>query len=98
MKKLIAALAFIGLAGTASAAPNCARTSDVYSILMTKYGEQRRGIGLLQEKFLVELWTNEETDTFTILVTRPDNISCIAIEGTGWAFRPEEIIPEGEPT
>jgi hypothetical protein len=41
---------------------------------------------------MVEIWTSDKTGSFSILVTRPDGISCLVSAGNHWTV--VEEIPE----
>lgn len=52
--------------------------------LASKYGEQPIAAGVAQSG-MVYITANAETGTFTVLLRRPDGISCILVAGRGWA-------------
>jgi len=64
--------------------PDCFPSQQMYSQLSGAYGETRRHAGL-SGQIILEVWTNPETGSWTILSTRPDGISCLAAAGEGWA-------------
>lgn len=78
---LAAALATPTVAG---AAGNCASRAEIVGALAAKYGESRRAAGLETAANLVEVWASDATGSWTILVTRPDGIACIAASGGDW--------------
>ena len=49
--------------------------------LEEKFGETLRSIGLHQTDGVVEVYCSEETGTWTILMTRPDGMSCLIAVG-----------------
>ena len=53
---------------------------------MDKFKEQHVAIGL-NDNNVVELWLNKESGTFSILLTRPDGISCLVLDGSDWQFK-----------
>lgn len=98
-------MALLGLcAATCAAGPaiaqsaNCAPRSAVVERLASKYGESRQSIGLGTNNAVVEVFASAETGTWTILVTRPDGISCLIAAGQGYEMVAEAPLPQGEPT
>ena len=77
---LAAALAFL-LAFPVQAAPNCAGASDVAQILKEKYGESVFSRALSKRGYVLEMWVNLETGTWTAVVQRSDGLACIVDEG-----------------
>jgi hypothetical protein len=69
----------------------CAERSRVVQKLHEKFGETLRSFGL-RDNVVVEVYSSEETGTWTILMTRPDGMSCLLAAGQAW-----EIIPPGDP-
>lgn len=65
----------------------CAPREIVAQALGREYGEAQVGAGLADGN-IIELWVNAETGTFTLLVTRPDGISCMVGAGDSWISRP----------
>ncbi len=63
-------------------AAQCAPRAAVLSALADKYNEARRGIGMAGSVVVMELFSNAETGTWTIIATRPDGISCLVASGT----------------
>ena len=86
-KRLLGTALLFGLAATAppglaqSALP-CARRSALVDDLGQKYHEELAGGGLQNERNLIEIFAARETGTFTILLSRPDGISCVLAFGT----------------
>jgi len=88
------ALAFALLAGPAlaqqTAAPNapalsaCAPRDSIVAQLEKKYGETRRGAGLQNRGAVTEVFASAATGTWTIIVTRPDGVSCAVAAGEAW--------------
>lgn len=92
---MIRALAVvIALAGSASANPACAPRGHVVDRLMTKYGESPVSVGLGSKGALVEVFANQASGTWTIVVTRPDGISCLAASGQD--FMRIDALPAGD--
>lgn len=90
---LYAAILAIAFASQASAQANCAKTTEVYSILSDKYGEDRIAMGVSDRGHIVEFWANAETGTWTAVITDAGGRSCIADQGG--AYTPKG--PAGDP-
>ena len=100
-KRVLGAALILGLA-TPAAAATCGKRGDMVTSLEKKYLEQLQ-VGGLQEvegdKSVVELWTSEETGTFTILMTRSNGISCVLAVGTDvFLAKPEPAAERGTPS
>lgn len=83
----------------ASAQQACPPREEVIDLLEGKYGEQAIGRGLsLDGKGLAELFVNEETGTWSIVVTDTNGRSCIVGGGEAWQkLLPSPESPEGDP-
>jgi hypothetical protein len=62
----------------------CAERGEVIRKLEERFGETLRSIGLQQDENLVEVYSSERTGTWTILMTRPDGMSCLLAAGELW--------------
>lgn len=62
----------------------CADRAEIVKKLASKFEEEQRGMGLNPKKSVVELWTNKETGTFTVLETFPDGRACLTTSGNMW--------------
>lgn len=51
--------------------------------LAERYGETRRGVGIMSGA-VTEVFASAETGTWTIIVTRPDGVSCAVAAGEAW--------------
>lgn len=91
---VLAALASVPMPATAGPA-FCAERTQIAERLTTAYAEQLAGGGLQSSNGLIEVWTTETGSTWTILMTRPDGISCVMATGTNWATREPAILPSG---
>ena len=85
----------MAMALSLSAAPQCAPRESVTDTLTGRYAEAPRMRGLAGSGVIVELWANGDSGSWTILVTRPDGISCLVASGT--AYTPIAPLPAGEP-
>jgi hypothetical protein len=71
-------------AAPALAQQNCAPTGTLEKKMKEKYGEDIIGAGVTPGGILFTL-ANPQTGSFTVLIRRPDNVTCIVMSGTGWA-------------
>ena len=78
-----------------AAGTRCAPRDVALTHLTTKYEEARRSIGLAANGVVVETWASD-SGSWTILVTRPDGISCMVASGQNFEAVAEDI-PAGDP-
>ena len=83
-----AAAVVLGAPG-AEAQAICGQRAAIVDQLETKYGETRRSIGFQQGRGVVETWANDDTGTWSIVVTNPQGITCLLAAGE--AFESEAI-------
>lgn len=68
---------------------------DKYDVLVgglsSKYGESRSGVGVTASGgAIVELFTNDETGTWTLVRSGVNGVACVISAGKdGWEYRPE---------
>lgn len=96
MIKYVAAAMIAALPVTASAQQNCNDRSEVISQLNEKYQENQRSIGLASNGAIVETYASDETGTWTIIVTRPDGVSCLVADGRHYQETNIPLPPQGE--
>lgn len=83
---LVAAL-ITGLVGPVAAQqqPPCFKRADLVMRLAEQYGEARQGAGLTDNgQAAIEVFANTGTGTWTVVVSRPDGMSCPVATGTNW--------------
>jgi hypothetical protein len=68
----------------AQVAPPCFDRDRLVANLTEQYEENLSGTGLRTTRQLLELWSSDETGTFTIFITHPDGTSCIVASGKNW--------------
>lgn len=66
----------------------CMAREQIVSLLSDTYAEQLIGRGLQSDVRLVEIFTSEDGDSWTLVQTFPSGISCIMATGQSWL--PEE--------
>lgn len=99
MKTLIPSLIATAMLLVPVAAPaqgsSCGPRDEVVATLLDRYGENFSGGGLQGERAVYEVWTSDEVGTWTILLTRPDGISCIMASGTDWLPQLDSHVVKG---
>lgn len=73
----------------------CADRDQIVERLKRGYGEVIRAMGMTGGDRMVEVFTSE-SGSWTIILTSPDNTSCIMVTGEFWEFF--EIKPPSEET
>ncbi|MBO6777136.1 MAG: hypothetical protein JJ897_16880 [Marinibacterium sp.] len=94
----------MGLAAAALAAQqafaqgnnNCAPRPVVLEQLTVKHGETRQSIGVAANNSVVEVFTSEDTGSWTITVTLPSGITCIVASGQSFETLAEALPPREE--
>lgn len=89
---LITALVF-GMVSTGppAYAAFCAPRKDVVDKLELQFNEKLTAGGLQNSQNLLEIWTSTISNTFTVLSTKANGISCIVSSGTHWFVEPPEV-------
>lgn len=88
-KKLLATVVFLGLSlpvgvGAQSARMPCHKASEVARQLNDKYGEVPVAFGMQSNGNLLQVYYSEADDTWTVVTTTPDGMSCIVASGEHW--------------
>lgn len=84
-KRLICSAMLFGMAANAPPALAqglCASRDSVTKRLSDVFSERPIAGGLQSNQRVIEIWSSPETGSFTILLTRPDGISCIMSSGS----------------
>jgi len=79
----LVALALLLGAGTASAQA-CATFDTMSKQLEQRYAEAPVGGGLAQTGKLLQVFAAKDGSSWTVILTRPDGISCIVAAGRQW--------------
>lgn len=69
----------------------CTTIENMYDTLSNRHGEGRVWLGQ-GEDHIMEIWANENTRTWTLIVLLPSGFSCIINEGVNYA-----VIQGGDP-
>jgi hypothetical protein len=94
-----AILALLLMATPALAQPqaNCAERAKVVKKLADQFGETLKSVGLRDGEF-VEIYSSDETGTWTIITSRPDGTACLLAAGQLWEQNVKPIDPPGVPS
>lgn len=85
---LAAAFATFVVSAPVSAQSICGERSRFVEQLGAQYGESLNAVGLISDGALLEVMTSEK-GSWTILVTRPNGISCMVASGESWQPLPK---------
>jgi hypothetical protein len=91
VKKFKTLLLALPLLTAASAAPassdesvSCGQHDEMVRHLAGKYGEEPVAMGLSVNGYLVEILASGGGDSFTIVYTTPDGLTCMMAAGSNW--------------
>jgi len=91
-KRILGAALLFGLAGQsppAYAQSLCFARDQLTKRLAGKFSEVLRGGGFRNAQSILEVWTSANGATWTLLITRPDGVSCVVATGTEWHVAPD---------
>jgi hypothetical protein len=71
--------------------PACHSHADLAAMLNRKYSEAPNAVGVQANGHLVEVFASSDGTSWTIVVTRPDGVSCIVAVGENWETLPNPI-------
>jgi hypothetical protein len=71
-------------AGKADAQPECDQRSSVIKLLAQRFSESPVAIGVTEQGSLVEVLSDIDGGTWTIIMTSPQGMSCLVLSGEGW--------------
>jgi hypothetical protein len=72
-----------GLASPSEAQGRCGPHGEIVKVLNGKYKENRRALGLINDKAMMEVYLSAK-GTWTMLVTDQAGITCILAAGDAW--------------
>lgn len=88
-KRLISATLIFGAAALAPPADaqtlRCMPRDALVEKLQTRYDERLIGGGLQNPTQLLEIWSSDQTGSFTVFITRPDGTACLISSGQHWS-------------
>ena len=62
----------------------CGKYEHIVKNLKEKYGEVPRGIGIINDQQLIQLFVSEETGTWTLVRSIKNGPACFLGAGQGW--------------
>ena len=68
----------------ANAGPSCGPRKEIIADLGQQFKEAPVALGLSNDGTVVEILTSENGSTWTIMVSRPDGVSCLVAAGESW--------------
>ena len=86
-------LALVASTVMAQGQPQCGERDKVLDQLAQKYQEAPVAIGVTTTGGLIEVLTAAKGETWTIIVTTPQGMSCMVAAGEGW--RDIRLQPQG---
>lgn len=95
-----AAMAATDTAPSAATTPGevaCAERDEVVERLKEGFGEAQMGVGLVNSAQVLEVWSSDESGTWTILMTSIDGKTCMLAAGESWKTVPSGTIVKGKP-
>jgi hypothetical protein len=67
-----------------TAQPACQSRADINQLLTQRFDEVPTALGLQSNGHLIQVFVSKDGETWTIVTTRPDGISCIVALGQHW--------------
>ncbi|MEM8788372.1 MAG: hypothetical protein AAGE76_08920 [Pseudomonadota bacterium] len=89
---VLAASAAMPLAAQQGGDSKCGPRDQMTERLGVKFGEQLHSGGLTGPTKLLEIWTSEDSGSWTILLTDADGTSCIVAAGNDWVDFPAAMM------
>lgn len=89
MKLPVLALAAVSMVGatlptSASAMARCGERDHVIASLSDNHSERHIASGFQSSAGLMEIWASDSDNSWTILLTQPNGVTCIMAHGTHW--------------
>jgi hypothetical protein len=77
----------------ASAAdPRCGARNDLSTALEQRYAEVPVAVGLIDQRTVIEIYARADGDSWTIVTSRADGMSCILGAGKAWHLLPIKLL------
>lgn len=96
MRLILAILVGLLLATSAQAQSQCGPTPAIMGFLASQYGEAQVGIGQNASGALVAI-TASPAGTWSLVLRRPDGLTCILTSGENWQSNAPEDAPSPFP-
>jgi hypothetical protein len=84
----------IQLANAQTGAGACAPYGELRKALQGNYGENPVAFGVHADGSLMQVFASDAGDTWTVIRTSPDGISCIVADGNDWYVLPLPLGPQ----
>lgn len=102
-KRILGVSLLFGMAATAppAQAASCGDRTAMTEKLQSGYSERLTAGGLQTTRpqaTVIEVWSSDETGTFTVLVTHPNGISCVVATGSSFFHIPDSEAEPGTPS
>ena len=88
---ILAAAALLASVNQANAQSLCAKYTDIAKHLSANYSEAPVSIGLASNGGLVQVFSSKEGETWSIVMTMPNGMSCLLAAGESWENLPEKL-------
>ena len=62
----------------------CNTRDNLVKTLEDRYHETLDSVGLQGPELLIEVWSARDTGSFTVIITKPNGISCVVASGSNW--------------
>lgn len=87
-----AAIFFLASPAAGQSIP-CSDRATALKFLADKYDEEPVARGLTNRGHMIELLASKDGDTWTLMVSQPNDVACLIAAGEGW--RPVKPKPQG---
>ena len=88
LESLLALSCLVALAVPAQAQAPCGDRGEIVKMLNKKYSERPHALGIANQANLLEVYTST-SGSWTILITKPQGVSCIIGTGQSWEDVPQ---------
>ena len=95
LRIVIAFLIAVLISMPATAQTMCGQRADVLSGLSGTYTETPTAMGLANNGGVMEILTSPKGDTWTIIITLPNGMSCLVAAGENWEKMPSKAAFKG---
>jgi hypothetical protein len=75
-------------AQTATPGPACVKRAELIKHLQAQYQEAPAAVGIADNGSLLEVFASKSGETWTVMVTMPNGISCMVASGQQWQDLP----------
>jgi hypothetical protein len=83
------------LSNPVAAQSMCAPRAEIAERLTANHQETPSAAGLASSGAVIEVFASDDGATFTIVMTRPEGISCLVAAGEAWMTLPAKLMVKG---